>query len=251
VNEFDIAGIIFACVFTGAIGGMLMRRALPEHQVTKETEDVVRLATSIVATLSALVIGLLIASAKTSFDTKDNAIRQFSADLILLDRQLIHYGPETKDARDLLRRYIVFATDATWPDEAWNPVSDTRGWLLLEDLQDRLRALVPHDDAHRWLHDRALQISADLSRTHWLLDVQTGSSIRMPFLLVLVFWLTLIFVSFGLFAPRNATTLTALGICALSIAGSFFLILEMDRPFSGVIEISSAPIREALAQDGP
>jgi hypothetical protein len=251
VREVDVAAIIFACVFAGAIGGMLIHRALPEHQVTKETEDVIRLGTGIIATLSALVIGLLIASAKSSFDTKDTAIRQFSADLILLDRQLIHYGPETKDARDLLRRYIVFATDATWPDEASNPVNDTRGWLLLEDLQDSLRALVPRDDAQRWLRDRALQISGDLSRTHWLLDVQTGSSIRTPFLVVLVFWLTLIFASFGLFAPRNATALMALGICALSIAGAFFLILEMDRPFSGLIQISSAPIREALGQDSP
>src|SRR5262245_58566333 len=177
---------------------MLARRALPEHQVTKETEDVVRLGMGVIATLSALVIGLLIASVKGSFDTKDDEIRQFSADLVLLDRQLLHYGPEAQDARDLLHRYVVFAIDATWPDEASHGSKDARGWMLLEDIQDRVRALVPRDDGQRWLQTRALQISGELARTHWLLDVQRGGSIRTPFIIVLVVWLALIFGSFGL-----------------------------------------------------
>lgn len=249
--ELGIGAIIFACVFGGAIAGMLIHVVLPEHHVRKETEDVIRLGMGVIGTLSALVIGLLIASAKGSFDTKDSEVRQFSADLILLNRQLVHYGAETKEARDLLRRYTVFAIDSTWPDGASPSSADARGWMLLEDVQDRLRALVPRDDAQRWLQARALEISGDLARTHWLLDVQTGRSIRTPFLVVLVSWLTIIFTSFGLFAPRNATAIAALVVCSLSIAGSIFLILEMDWPFGGLIQISSAPMREALAQAGP
>jgi len=251
MTTFAIAAIIFVCVFGGVLAGMLIRRALPEHHVTKETEDVVKLGMAIIATLSALVIGLLIASAKSGFDTKDNEIRQFAADLILLDRQLVHYGPETKDARDLLRRYIIFAINSTWLREASQQARDTRGWMLLEDVQVRLRTLVPHDDAQRALQARALQIGGDLARTRWLLDVERGGSISTPFLVVVVFWLTVIFTSFGLFAPRNATAVAALALCSLSIAGSMYLILEMDRPFNGLIHISSAPMREALAQVQP
>ena len=254
--DLFIGTIIFACVFGGAMCGMVIRRALPEHHTTKETEDVIRLGTGVIATLSALVIGLLIASAKSAFDTKGSEVQQFSADLILLDRQLVQYGPETKEARDLLRRYIVFAINTTWPDEASHPSDeasqpskDARGWLLLEDIQVRLRALVPRDDAQRSLQARALQISFDLARTHWLLDVQRQGAISVPFLVVVVFWLTVIFTSFGLFAPRNATAITALVLCSLSIAGAIYLILEMSQPFSGLIHISSAPMREALAQD--
>ena len=246
-----IGAIIFACVFGGAMGGMVIRRALPEHHATKETEDVIRLGMGVIATLSALVIGLLIASAKSGFDTKDSEVRQFSVDLILLDRQLVHYGPETNEARDLLRRYIVFAINSTWPNEASHPSQGTGGWKLLEDIQVRLRALAPRDDAQRALQARALQISGDLARTHWLLDVQRGGSVSIPFLVVVVFWITVIFTSFGLFAPRNATAITALVLCSLSIAGSMYLILEMDRPFGGIIHISSAPMREALAQEAP
>ena len=123
--------------------------------------------------------------------------------------------------------------------------------MLLEDVQIRLRTLAPHDDAQRALQARALQIGGDLARTRWLLDVERGGSISIPFLVVVVFWLTVIFTSFGLFAPRNATAVAALALCSLSIAGSMYLILEMDRPFSGLIHISSAPMREALAQDQP
>jgi len=249
MTELFTAAIIFACVFGGAMCGMAIRRVLPEHHTTKETEDVIRLGMGVIATLSALVIGLLIASAKSTFDTKSSEVQQFSVDLILLDRQLVHYGPETKEARDLLRRYIVFAIDITWPDEASPPSKDTRGWLLLEDIQVQLRALVPRDDAQRALQARALQISSDLARTHWLLDVQRQGSISVPFLVVVVFWLTFIFTSFGLFAPRNGTAITALVFCSLSIAGAIYLILEMSQPFSGLIHISSAPMREALTQD--
>jgi hypothetical protein len=138
-----IGAIIFACVFGGALGGMVLRTRVPEHHLTKETEDSVKLGMGMIATLAALVIGLLVASAKSSFDTKDAELRQFSANLILLDRQLVHYGPEASEARALLRRYTAFKIDSTWPDEASHRVDDPDGWILLEDVQDKLRALAP------------------------------------------------------------------------------------------------------------
>ena len=112
--------------------------------------------------------------------------------------------------------------------------------MLLEDVQGRLRALVPANDAQRSLQARALQISGDLARARWLLREQMEGSIRTPFLVMVVLWVTVIFMSYGLFAPRNPTVIAALFICSLSLAGSIFLILDIDRPFGGLISLSSA-----------
>jgi len=220
---------------------------LPGHHLTKETEDVIKLGMGIVATMCALVIGLLIASAKSAFDTKDAELNQLAGDLILLDRQLVHYGPETAEARDLLRRYMAYKIEVTWPEETPRVRTSPDDWKLLEGVQDRLRALAPPDDAHRWLQSRALQISGDLAQTRWLLHVQNVTPVPRAFLIVLVLWLTLIFASFGLFAPANGTAVIALGLSSLSIAGSIFLILEMAQPFGGLIHISSNPMHDALA----
>jgi len=247
VIPLGIAVLVFACVFGGALGGMVLRTRVPEHHLTKETEDAVKLGMGMVATLTALVIGLLIASARSTYDTKDAELRRFAANLILLDRQLVHYGPEARPGRDLLRRYTAFKIDSTWPNEASHATEDRHGWMLLEDVQDQLRALVPHDDTQRSLQARALQISGDLASTRWLLDVQKGTSIRGPFLVILIFWLTIIFTTFGVFAPRHASMFAALLVWALSVAGAVFMILEMDRPFVGLVRLSSAPLREALA----
>jgi hypothetical protein len=162
------------------------------------------------------------------------------------DRQLVHYGPETKDVRDLLRRYTALKIDAMWPDEASQPVKDANRWTLLEEAQDKLRALTPQNDAQRWLKERALQLSGDVAEARWLLREQSEGSIPVPFLMILVRWLIIIFTSFGLFAPRNTTAIAVLFVCSLSVAGAVFLILELAHPYGGVIRISSAPAREVL-----
>jgi hypothetical protein len=237
---------VFLFVFGGALGGMLVRRMLPDHHRTKETEDVIKLGMGVVATMSALVIGLLIASAKSAFDTKDAEVKQLAGNMILLDRQLAQYGPEGKEARDLLREYAVYKMASTWPEESHGPIK-ADGWTLLEDVQRRLRALTPASDGQRWLQTRALEIAGELAQTRWLLYAQMVSPVPTAFLVVLVLWLTLIFASFGLFAPSNGTALIALGLSSLSIAGAIFLILEMAVPFSGLIQIPSTPMHEALS----
>jgi hypothetical protein len=250
INELGIGAIVIACLFGGALGGRFIRAALPEHHVTKETEDVVRLGMGVIATMSAMTIGLLLAAAKGSFESKNVELRQFSADLILLDRQLAHYGPEAKEARDLLRRYTRAKIDSLWPDQTSRPAPAPNSWLLLEDVQDRLRALVPQGDAQHLLQARALQLSGDLARARWLMVEQMGPSIPEPLLVIVVFGLTIVFISFGLFSPRNATATAAIFVCGLSIAGFLFLILEMEQPFGGLIQISSGPMRDALARLG-
>jgi len=246
----EIAVIAFACTFGGAILGMSIAGKLPVHHLSSDSRDVVKMAVGTVATLAALVIGLLTATAKGSFDTRDSELKQFSANLILLDRQLVHLGPSAQDARALLKRYARYKLDSTWKTRASATTVEPNGWLLLEEVQDRIRLFAPTDEAQRWLQSRALQISGELAKTRWLLDVQAGSSIPVAFLVLLVFWLAAIFTSLGLLAPVNTTVIAALFVCALSVSGAIFLILEMDTPFEGLIQISNGPLRDVLAHLG-
>src|SRR5579863_6571692 len=98
MSEMAIAWVVFGCVFGGALLGMFLRRSLPESHFSGETKDVVKVAIALIATMAALVLGLLISSAKSAYDTRNGALMQMSVDILMLDRGLAHYGPETKDA---------------------------------------------------------------------------------------------------------------------------------------------------------
>ena len=248
MSPSSIGWIVMACVFGGALLGMALRLILPEHHLTSDSKDVIKLAMGLTATMSALVLALLIASAKSSYDAQRNELTQISANIILLDRVLAHYGPETKDARELLHGFVISMIDQIWPLDDSRPaaLNPTKGDILY----DKIEGLSPQNDAQRTLEAQAQKISVDLAQTRLMLLEQGGSSIPMPFLVLLVFWVTIIFLSFGLFAPRNATVLATLLLCALSVSGAIFLILELDRPFEGLIQISSAPLQNAVARIG-
>jgi len=253
VGALAISLVAFACIFGGTLLGMFVRNALPGHHVSDESKDAVKLGIGMIATLAALVLALLIASAKGNFDTMSSELRQVGSRVILLDRVMAHYGPETMEARDLLRRSLTAAIARIWPEDKIGPADAKapEGRVDIEAVQDKLRQLSPRNDSQRWLQDRALQISGEIAEGRWLLIEQLGQrSVPMPFLVMLVFWLTIIFASFGLFSPRNATVIIVLLVCALSAAGSLFLILEMDTPSKGLIKVSSAPLHNALAHLG-
>jgi hypothetical protein len=241
--------IVFACIFGGALLGIAIRARLPKEHLSPDTKDVVKLGIGLIATMSALVLGLLIASAKGSFDAQRNEVVQMSANVIFLDRVLAHYGPETKEVRTLLGRAVTTAIDRLWPaDGAGVRELDTSGGV--ENLYEKIQELSPKTELQRTAQAQAIKIFTDIGQTRLLLFSQRGSSIPTPFLVILVFWLALIFASFSLFAPENATVIVTLFVCALSVAGAILLILELDRPFGGFIQISSAPLRDALAQLG-
>ena len=232
---------------------MILRAFLPEHHLSAESKDVVKLGMGLIGTMTALVLGLLIASAKSSFDTQRNGLAQLSANIILLDRALAHYGPESKDAREMLRASVADMLQHTWPQE--NPQSGQAAAKVrtegrYEGLYEKIQELAPKNDAQRALQAQALKTGADIAQMRWLMFAQKGSSIPTPFLVVMVCWLTLILASFSLFAPSNATVFSTLLVCALAVSSAVFLILELDRPFEGMIQISSAPLRAALAQLG-
>jgi len=250
MSSMAIAGIVFGCVFSGSLLGMFLRTALPAPHLSAETKDVVKLAIAFIATMSALVISLLISSAKTAYDTRSHELLQASVDVVSIDRLLAHYGPEAKDARTLLRNSIQAALERVWPTDGAQPAAIDPKASPAEALYDKISELSPQTDSQRNLQTQAQNMATDLGRLRMLLFVQEGSSIPAAFLVVLVFWLTIIFCSFGLFAPVNATVTSVFLICALSTSGAIFLILELDRSYEGLIQISSAPLRLALARLG-
>lgn len=251
MTSITISLIAFVCIFGGTLLGILVRTRLPEHHVSSDAKDVVKLGIGTIATLSALVVGLLIASAKGNFDTMNSELKQAGSRIVLLDRTMAKYGPETAESRQLLRDIVASAIQRVWPEEKTGPIRQADTGAGFETLQDKLLHLAPQNDLQRWLQSRALQISGEIIEARWLLIEQVGqSALPMPFLVMLVFWLTIIFTSFGLLAPRNPTVIAVLLVCTLSASGSLFLIQELDRPYEGLIKISSAPLRNALTHLG-
>ncbi len=248
----EIALIVFACVFAGALLGMLIRGRLPEHHLSTETENVIKLGMGLIATMAALVLGLLIATAKSAYETQDEAVKHTAARVLLLDHMLASYGPETKEVRELLRRTVAIRLEAIWPEDRSQHArfDPNEASPAVHTIEARILQLSPKNDSQRWLQSEALRVDRDIMETRWLVAGALGSSVPVLFVVVVVFWLTILFGSFGLFAPRNATVIIVLFLCALSVAASIFLILEMDHPFDGLMKVSSAPIRYALSQLG-
>jgi hypothetical protein len=249
-SPLAISCIIFACVFGGALLGLVLRTVLPAHHLSAESKDLIKLGMGLVGTMAALVLGLLIASAKGSYDTQRNEVVQMSANLILLDRTLAHYGPEAKETRDALRAVVSRILDQLWSSNTSRPAGSEPTSAEGERFFDKVQELSPHSDAQRSMQAQAFNVALAVGQTRLLLFEQRGSSISMPLLVVMIFWLTIISVSFGLVAPPNATVIVTLFVCALSVSGAIFLVLEMDEPFSGLIQISDAPLRNALAHLG-
>src|SRR5215213_11300335 len=251
ISALTIGCIVFMLVFGSAMLAMAIQPMLPEHHLSAESKDVVKLGTAVIATMAALVVSLLLASAKGSFDARNREYTQMSANIILLDRLLSHYGPETKEVRDLLRRSTLDAVDRIGSSQNFQlqilePAAATGQSIYIQIVQ-----LSPQNELQRSLRGEALRTAVELSQTRWLLfDQRARSSIPMPFLVALVFWLSIIFGSFGLYAPRNATVVAALCVYALSLSIAIFLILELDHPFQGLIRVSSAPLESAILQLG-
>ncbi len=245
LSSLAVSLIAFCVIF----GGGLVGAFLPGHKLPEETKDVVRLGAGLIGTIAGLVLGLLIGSANSSFQTQSSQVRQMTADLILLDDLLGQYGPQTHKARALMRASIQPFVARVWNSEGGQsgPFKPT---VEGEALYLELDRLVPQDDTQRSIKTRALAIYLDLAQTRLLLQQSALGSLSMPFLIVLIVWLAIIFFSFGLFARRHYSVLVALFVFSLSASGSLFLILELTHPFAGLLRIPSEPVLNALASLG-
>lgn len=247
-----IAGVVFVCTSAGVILGMVLRSVLPESHLSAESKDVVKLGTGLIASMAALVLGLLVASAKSSFESKAAGFRQMALDVILLDQGLARFGAGSKEVRAKLKSSYASLLEiqrTTSSPRSFGLDAPEISSIGLE-VYESVRSLSPADDAERSVQTKALETLADISRIRWTLSQPEDDVIPLPFLVVLVFWLSALFTSFSLFSPRNATVLVALFICSLSVACAIFLIIDMDQPFDGLIQVSRAPLRDALSKLG-
>ncbi len=248
MSSLTIGLISAGCIFGGVLLGVLLQKVLPEHHLDTASKDTVKLGAGMLATLTALVLGLLVSSAKSSFDAMNAGIAQTGAKVILVDHILADYGPETKEVREQLRHTVASMIERIWPDKK----SGSGGLRALESvdaaktLQAKLRELTPKNDLQKSLLAQVSQISTDVLQTRLLLMEGQQNTLPSPFLVLLIFWLTGLFISFGLFAPPNGLVLTVLLICALSVSSAIFLVLEMNRPLDGFIKASNAPLRKAV-----
>jgi hypothetical protein len=252
MSSLATAGLVFGCALAAALVAMRVAQRLPANHLSSESKDVVKLGLGVIATLTALVLGLLVASAKGTYDAQDGAVRQLASDFSLLDRYLAHYGPETKESRELLRQIVVATLERLWP-EAGPRAGDLSPGSAREagDLfYTKLAELQPKTDAQRAVKARALDLTAGLAHTRYRMYTQGDGSVPSPFLVVLALWLVTLFAGYGVLAPRNTTVVAVLVVCALSVSAALFLVLELGRPFDGVIRVSSAPLQQALRPVG-
>ena len=248
MRAITIASITFICTFGSALGGIFIRSWLPPPHLSKESQDVVRLGIGLVATMTALLLGLVTAAARNTFDTQDAALRNSAATILTLDRHLARYGPESKPTRDLIRRAVEFRLRTTWATSSGDlrGLAVSEGTPAVEEVENQILRLSPQTEEQRWFKSEALKLSEEVVKARWRV-LGSGGGVPFPFLVVVISWLTVTFASFGLYAPRNATVVAVLGVAAMSVAAAVFLILELDGPLDGVIKISSGPLQYALA----
>jgi hypothetical protein len=252
MNAGTFALIAFLCIFGGALTGLGIRSFLSPHHFSDDTKDIVKLGAGFIATLCAMVLGLLVSSSKGTMDEISTGMTQDGAKIMLLDRVLADYGPETANIRASLRATVAAAIDRIWP-EGKNRRADLGSFEAArgtEIIQHELRGLSPRSDSQRQLKSQALQIAADLAQSRWLLIEQIQQVLPKVFFIVLLFWLTMLFACFGLLSHGKPVIIAVLFVCALSVSGAIFLFLEMNTPLTGVIKVSSAPLQKALDNVG-
>lgn len=249
MSALGLSLIAFACIFGATLLGAYLRTVLPMHHLSTETKETVRLSMGVIGTMAALVLGLLIASAKTSYDAKANQIRQLTVNIIVIDQLFTQYGPETYPLRELLRGGVAALADKIWSERDLATATKTAFAMSAEaeGFLRRVEALNPQTETQRGLKARIITAITDLAQTRLLLYAQADNSIPLPFLVLLIFWLAIIFASFSLFVAPNPVVIASFLVCAISASGALFLIFELVTPFSGLMPISDAPLRHALA----
>jgi hypothetical protein len=244
--------VVASCVFGGSILAMYAARALPDSHLSADARDVIKLRMALIATLVALVLGLMIATAKGTYDAQSAGVRQLSANALLLDRTLAECGPGTQHPRDLLRQAAELMLQHLWPADGSTPVSLAPGEVhsqMSEFLREVTR-LSLQNETQQFLKTQALRITSDLGQARFQLYVQGTSGLPLPFLVIVVLWLIILFAGYGLIAARNATVMMFLLACTLSVAGAVFLIQELATPFEGMVRVSSVPLRDVITQLG-
>jgi hypothetical protein len=245
-NPLIIGLVAFALVLGGAFAGFVLRQRVSRHQLTDETKNLVSVSMAVVATISALVLGLLISNANSSFIALGSQVTSLSAQILRLDQLLRRYGPDTAPAREKLREYAESKAADLFPEKGDVQLGNPGTYELLQELEDSLLALKPENSRDQWWLGQSLTLAAKIGDIRWLLAQQVGQGTPKAFVALLLFWLTLLFASFGLFAPRNFLSAATLTLCAMAVAGAVGMILELERGFGRLAHISPQPMRQAI-----
>jgi hypothetical protein len=248
MSGMTIALIAAGCISAGTLLGLVLSEMVPGHHLDANSKDAVKIGAGMISTLAALVLGLLVSSAKGSYDSTNAAITEGGAKVIMLDRILSNYGAETKAVRQELRRSVAATIQMLWPEESSRDLGATsfERAAAMEKVLKHIWELRPQTEVQRALQAQAQVLANEILQIRWVQIEQAEVSLPMPFLVILLFWLTLLYTSFGLLAPRNATVITIMLLGALALATALFLIVEMSHPMAGAIKVSSAPMRKAL-----
>jgi len=246
MSHVFIGSISFVSIFGGALIGLFARNRLPGHHLSSETQSVVTVSVAVLGTLSSLVLGLMISAANSSFSKRSDEVRSLSLQVIRIERNLRRYGPAGDDARMKLRAWANIKLEQLSPKKGQTPPSPKQGIETLESVQDALLVLTPGDERQKYLRTLCLTLSSNLIYERWALEEHSGQSIPIPFLILLIFWLTIVFSSFGLFAPANPIAMIALFLCSAAVAGGIYLIEELDNPLSGLIRVPFDSMQKAL-----
>ena len=240
------ACIAFALIIGSAALGAFLRTKLPEQHLTGDSKDVIKLAVALIATMSALVLALLFASTRTSFERTSGYVSRMTTNIAELDKLLKEYGPEAKPIRVALRDEIGPLIDSIWQEDAAPQSASAEEKGHGDSVLYMLRELTPANKVQASILARALQVSTDLGQTQLTLLSQPGDSISNTFIIVLIIWLMFIFAVFSMSSPPNATLFSVLFLCVLSASAAIYLILELGLPFGGLMQVSSDGLRTAL-----
>jgi hypothetical protein len=249
-STITISLITFVVTFAGSLCGMFLRVRLPDNHLSEHARDVVQLGAGLIATIAALVLSLLINSANNSLDTISNELTQTSTTIVELDETLASYGSETRELRQSLRKIVVAALENIGPENILKekPAEKLDIGKALQRIQSKLRSMSPQNNAQTILQSQAFQEVRQLIHSRLLLLEHRHRRTSDIFLVVLIFWLVVIFVSFGLLTPRNRTVIGVLCVCSLSVSAAIFVLTEMNSPYKGFLSVSAAPLRNALGQ---
>lgn len=252
MNPLLISVMVLLVIFGSALIGLIIRARSPEGHLNADTKEVVRLVIGVVATMTGMVLGLLVASAKSSFDAQRMGVEKLAANVVVLDLCLAHFGSEAGGTREVLKQTVADMIYRIWPDEPLAlPLSPAIGHDgRYGDLYEQVLKLEAKTNSQRVTQAQALKVIHDTAEMRWLLYAQRSSSLPMVFLILLVTWLAITFASYGLFAQNHATTYAVLLLGSMVVSSAVFLILELDHPFGGIVHISSQPLRNALALVG-
>ncbi|MGA7032889.1 MAG: hypothetical protein WA445_11690 [Pseudolabrys sp.] len=246
LSPLMIGLLVFVLILTGTFVGRSVRRLLPRDDLTDETKSLVSVSMAVVSTISALVLGLLISNANSSFIALGGQVTSLSAQILRLDQILRRYGPQTEPAREILRQYAEHKAEDLFPRSGRPHLGNPSTYELLQQLEDSLLALKPANPRDQWWLGQAMTLAAKIGDARWILAQQVGQGTPKAFVALLVFWLTLLFASFALFAPPNFTSTATLTLCALAVSGAVGMILELEQGVGGLIHISPQPMHQVV-----